>query len=167
MQKTFLGAAIVIAASVNFASAQSLPKTTNKFGDWALSCRQIQGDKPANCVLFQDILWQKSGKRILNVSIARPAPGQPFIAAVTAPLGILLPAGLTLHIDDKELVRFPLQFCNINGCRGQFPVTDDMQNLFAKGDKGRVIFRQPNSQPLPVEFSLKGFAAGFMDLKAK
>ena len=74
-------------------------------------------------MLFQNILWQTSGKHILNVSIARPAKGQPHIAAITAPLGILLPAGLTLHVDKKELVQFPLRFCNINGCRGQFPIT--------------------------------------------
>ena len=160
-------AAAMITASASIATAQAPPKTTNKFGDWALSCRQAPSETPARCVLFQDILWQKSGKRILNVSVARAAPDQPYIAALTAPLGILLPAGLTLHIDHKELVRFPLQFCNINGCRGQFPVTDDMQKLLAAGEKGRVIFRQPNGQPLRVEFSLKGFAAGFTELKTK
>ena len=167
MHKIILIAAAIIAAGANIAAAQSTPKTTEKFGDWALSCRQLKAEAPPRCVLFQDILCQKSGKRILNVSIARPAPGQPYVAAVTAPLGILLPAGLTLHVDEKELVRFPLRFCNINGCRGQFPVTDDMQQLFAAGQKGRVIFRQPNGQPLRVEFSLKGFAAGIADLKAK
>ena len=118
-------------------------------------------------MLFQDILWQTSGKRILNVSIARLAKGQPYVAAITVPLGILLPAGLTLHVDEKDLVRFPLRFCNINRCRGQFPITEDMQKLFTAGKKGRVIVRQPNGQPLRVNFSLKGFAAGFMDLETK
>lgn len=167
MYKIILIAAAVVMAGSGISAAQSLPKTTNKFGDWALSCRQLKTDGPERCVLFQDILWQTSGKRILNVSIARPAEGQPYVAAITAPLGILLPAGLTLHVDEKELVRFPLRFCNINGCRGQFPITEDMQKLFTSGKKGRVIFRQPNGQPLRVEFSLKGFAAGFMDLQTK
>lgn len=167
MQKFIVIVAAIIAAGTSIAAAQSLPKTTNKFGDWALSCRQLKTDAPERCVLFQDILWQTSGKRILNVSIARPTKDQPFVAAITAPLGILLPAGLTLNVDEKELVRFPLRFCNINGCRGQFPVTEDMQKLFAAGKKGRVIFRQPNGQPLRVEFSLMGFAAGFAALKTK
>lgn len=167
MQKIILIAAAIIAAGTSIAAAQSLPKTTKKFGDWALSCQQLKADGPERCVLFQDILWQTSGKRILNVSIARPAKDQPYVAAITAPLGILLPAGLTLHVDEKELVRFPLRFCNINGCRGQFPISEDMQKLFTAGKKGRVIFRQPNGQPLRVEFSLKGFTAGFMVLKTK
>ena len=42
-----------------------------------------------------------------------------------------------------------------------------MQKLFTAGKKGRVIVRQPNGQPLCVKFSLKGFSAGFMDLKTK
>jgi invasion protein IalB len=93
--------------------------------------------------------------------------GQTFVAAVTTPLGILLPAGLTLNIDEKELVRFPLRFCNINGCRGQFPLSAAMQKMFSDGKKGRVLFRQPNGRPLRVEFSLKGFAAGFMVLETR
>ena len=167
MRKIILIVAAFMLAGANVAAAQSSPKTTKKFGDWALSCRQLKADGPERCVLFQDILWQTGGKRILNVSVARTAKDQPFVAAVTAPLGILLPAGLTLHIDEKELVRFPLRFCNINGCRGQFPITAAMQKLFSDGKKGRVLFRQPNGRPLRVEFSLKGFAAGFMVLSER
>lgn len=167
MRKFILVVAALIVAGVNIAAAQSSPKTTKKYGDWALSCRQLNADGPERCVLFQDILWQTGGKRILNVSVARSAKDQSFVAAITTPLGILLPAGLTLHIDEKELVRFPLRFCNINGCRGQFPVTPAMQKIFSDGQKGRVLFRQPNGRPLGVEFSLKGFAAGFMVLNER
>ncbi len=167
MRSIFLSVIAVIVAATSIAAAQSLPKTTKKFGDWALSCRQLKADGPERCVLFQDILWQKGGKRILNVSVARTSNDQPFVAAITTPLGILLPAGLTLQIDEKELVRFPLRFCNINGCRGQFPVTAAMQKTFSDGDKGRVIFRQPNGRPLRVEFSLKGFATGFAVLNSR
>jgi invasion protein IalB len=42
-----------------------------------------------------------------------------------------------------------------------------MQKLFTAGKKERVIVRQPTGQPLRIKFSLKGFAAGFMDLKTK
>jgi invasion protein IalB len=167
VHKFILVVAAVIIAGTNFANAQSSPKTIKKYGDWALSCRQLKADGPERCVLFQDILWQTGGKRILNVSVARTAKDKPFVAAVTTPLGILLPAGLTLNIDEKELVRFPLRFCNINGCRGQFPLSTAMQKMFSEGKKGRVLFRQPNGRPLRVEFSLKGFAAGFMVLETR
>ena len=42
-----------------------------------------------------------------------------------------------------------------------------MQKIFSDGQKGRVLFRQPNGRPLGVEFSLKGFAAGFMVLNER
>ena len=42
-----------------------------------------------------------------------------------------------------------------------------MQKMFADGKKDRVLFRQPNGRPLRVEFSLKGFAAGFMVLETR
>tara|TARA_B100000676_G_scaffold77735_1_gene77420 strand:- start:7960 stop:8100 length:141 start_codon:yes stop_codon:yes gene_type:complete len=46
--------------------------------------------------LFENIVLRQSGKRILDVSIARPATEKTYFAAVTVPLGRLLLAGLTL-----------------------------------------------------------------------
>ena len=46
--------------------------------------------------MFKNIILRQSGKRILDVSIARPAKDKPYFASVTVPLGRLLPAGLTL-----------------------------------------------------------------------
>lgn len=84
---------------------------------------------------------------------------------MTAPPGILLPAGLTQQVDEKELVRFQLRLCNVNGCQGQFPVSSDERRVFSDGKNDRVIFRQPNGGPLRVEFSLNGFKDGFAGLE--
>ena len=159
-------AAALLAAGVGTVAAQTPSEANKKFGNWAYACRTLKEDGPKRCVLFQNILWWKSGKRILNVSVARRSKDKPFVAAITAPLGILLPAGLVLHVDEKELVRLPLRFCNVNGYQGQFPINASMQKLFMDREKGRVVFRQPNGRPLRVEFSLKGFAEGFTKLSA-
>ncbi|MGB0630281.1 MAG: invasion associated locus B family protein [Alphaproteobacteria bacterium] len=165
MRNIILVAAALIAAAAATANAQTASPTDRKFGDWAVACRQLKEDAPQRCVLFQNIILRQSGKRVLNVSIARPAPDKPYVAAVTAPLGILLPAGLTLQVDEKELVRFQLRLCNVNGCQGQFPVSDDIRQVFSDGKNGRVIFRQPNGRPLRVESSLNGFRDGFAELE--
>jgi len=160
-----LMAPVFVFAAVSTANAQTPSPTDKKFGDWAVACRQLKEDAPQRCILFQNIILRQSGKRVLNVSIARPDKDKPYVAAVTAPLGILLPAGLTLHVDEKELVRFQLRLCNVNGCQGQFPVSDDVRRVFSEGKNGRVVFRQPNGRPLRVEFSLNGFRDGFAELE--
>ena len=165
MRKILLLAGAFVAAAVSTAVALIPSPTDKKFGDWAVGCRQLKDDTPQRCVLFQNIILRKSGKRVLNVSIARPAKDQPYVAAVTAPLGILLPAGMTLQVDEKELVRFQLRLCNVNGCQGQFPVSPDVRRVFSDGKNGRVIFLQPNGRPLWVEFSLNGFKDGFAELE--
>lgn len=137
----------------------------SKFGDWVIECRPFQADGPERCLLSQNIILRQSGKRVLNVAVARPADDKPFVAAVTAPLGILLPAGLILEVDDAELVRIPLRLCNVNGCQGSFPISDSVETAFTGGTSGRVIFRQPNGRPLRVEFSLNGFADAYKDLQ--
>ena len=166
MRKFILAAALLLAAN-GTAFAQSQPEQGKKFGDWAVGCRQFQENKTERCVLFQNIVLRQSGKRVLSVQIARPAKDKPYIVGITAPLGILLPAGLTLQVDEKELVKFQLRLCNVNGCQGQFPLTADVQRVFAAGKNGRVVFRQPNGRPLRVQFSLNGFEDGFADLDSK
>ncbi|MEK9647450.1 MAG: invasion associated locus B family protein, partial [Alphaproteobacteria bacterium] len=72
-------------------------------------------------MLVQDIIFRQSGKRVLNVSIVSSGQKNASVVAITAPLGILLPAGLTLVMDDTEAVKLPLRLCNVNGCQGSFP----------------------------------------------
>lgn len=167
MRKLILTAAALLTAGIGAASAQTPADSGKKFGDWAVGCRQFNKDGPERCVLFQNIVLRQSGKRVLNVTVARAAKDKPYVAAITAPLGILLPAGLTLEVDEKELVKFQLRLCNVNGCQGQFPVSADVRKVFEKGKNGRVIFRQPNGRPLRVQFSLNGFADGFRELDTK
>lgn len=160
----------VLAISLPAASpahAQTPSTDSTKFGDWIVQCRAVGQDNSERCLLSQNIILRQSGKRVLNIAVARPAKDKPFVFGITAPLGILLAAGLTLEIDEKELVRVPLRLCNVNGCQGSFPVSDDVRKLLAGGETGRVIFRQPNGRPLRVEFSLKGFEDAFRDLEKK
>lgn len=161
------GMALTAAAG---ASAQTPAPPSEKFGDWALACREI-GKEPAEqqerCVLTQNIVMKQTSKRVLNFSVTRPAADKPFLAAVTAPLGILLQAGLVLTVDDKELVRFPLQICNVNGCHGQFPLSPEVRSALEAGKSGKITIRQPNGRPLAIEFSLNGFTAGMNALVAK
>lgn len=170
IRRTLAGAACLAAAALCLpgpAAAQSDNVPSEKFGDWALSCRAADKDQPERCALVQNIVFKQSSKRVLNIQVTRPAPDKPYIAAVTAPLGILLQAGLVLMVDDKELVRFPLMICNVNGCMGQFPVSDDVRGSMAAGKSGKVIIRQPNGRAVGIEFSLNGYKGGMDALVAK
>lgn len=170
IRRALAGAAVLVAAALAVpgpAAAQSDNAPSEKFGDWALSCRAAEKEQPERCALVQNIVFKQSSKRVLNIQITRPAPDRPYIAAVTAPLGILLQAGLVLMVDDKELVRFPLMICNVNGCMGQFPVSDEVRNSMAGGKSGKVIIRQPNGRAVGIEFSLNGYKGGMDALVAK
>lgn len=138
--------------------------TPQKFGDWTLTCRPTPPGAPRFCALRQDIIWRQTGKRVISIALVRPSPRQPFVVSITAPLGILLPAGLTLIVDNEELVRFPLRICNINGCQGTFPLSVGVRDKFAASAIGEVMFRQPNGRPLRVQFSLKGFKDAYAAL---
>jgi invasion protein IalB len=160
LRTAFLFAALASTAALpHSARAQGNDETSQKIGDWTLKCRGAPA--AGGCVLVQDIIFRQSGKRVLNVSIVGSGQKNANVVAITAPLGILLPAGLTLVMDDTEAVKFPLRLCNVNGCQGSFPFASDVKNLFFNAAKGQVMFRQPNGRPLRVNFSLNGFKEAF------
>lgn len=140
---------------------------STRYEDWALACRQMKPDEPQRCVLVQIRVLRQTGKRVLSVTVARVGEERKLMAAVTVPLGILLPAGIRLNVDDTEIIRIPLQFCRVEGCQGRFPLSDSIRASFEKGRIGKVIVRQPNGAELPIQFSLRGFTRGLAALEAR
>lgn len=164
--------AILLAAAVAAADAPVRAQAAEdngirKFGDWTMSCRPAAAGAPPFCVLREDIIWRQTGKRVVSIALRRPKSQQSYVMSVTAPLGILLPAGLTLIVGEEEVVRFPLRICNVNGCQGSFALSDKVRDRLAGATFGEVVFRQPNGRPLRVEFSLRGFKEAYAALTAQ
>lgn len=164
--RTILAVLVLSVWAAAPAGAQGGGEAKRKIGDWSLACRPA-GNDAESCNLVQDINFRESGKRVLNISVARLPGNQAYVVSITAPLGILLPAGLTLTIGNEELVRFPLRICNVNGCQGTFPFTQELRKRFAAAEDGQVMFRQPNGRPLRVQFSLRGFGQAFDALASR
>ncbi len=85
---------------------------------------------PERCFIVQDIALKESGQRLLQVAVGYPDEGTRPIAIVTVPLGILLPAGVGLAVDDAEGVRFPVQYCIALGCRSQIALDERLEGQF-------------------------------------
>ena len=125
-----LMAASTLAAG-GFAAVVQTPSPANKkFGDGTVACRYLKTDIPKRCVPFPNINLRPTSKRILSVSIARAANHNSHMTIASAPLGILLPAGLTLLVGEKEPVRFPLHLFSVGVGQRQFPVGPNVRRGF-------------------------------------
>lgn len=144
-------------------SAQTPPKTTLKasHGDWQVMCDQGQSSGPG-CFMVQSVDVQQTGKRILVAAILKAKDGKPVLR-FTVPLGVLLPKGLSLAVDGKDMGEVNYVACFPEGCMTQVQLATKVLDAMEKGKKATVTIFGMDSKPAHLPVSLTGFTAAFND----
>ncbi|MCW8962971.1 MAG: invasion associated locus B family protein [Gammaproteobacteria bacterium] len=137
------------------------------FQDWRAKCVNASDkDKQStNCHIFQDLLQKETGKRVLHIAIGHLPGKQPLAVIITLPLGISLPQGTSLRVDEKDSRTVPLQACFANGCQAAFELEAKWEKLLSAGNNAEVIFYNIHNQPISIPVSLKGISAAIKALK--
>jgi invasion protein IalB len=136
---------------------------TLHFEDWAVRCEQLDDVPQKTCILFQRVAMD-GGQTVLSVTVAYPANSENAAIVFRLPLGIFLPAGALLQIDEENRIKLVVQRCDQRGCWAPLKLDDDTVGLFKKGREARVAFKDTAGKTIAVPLSLKGFTAGFDEI---
>jgi invasion protein IalB len=133
-------------------------------GSWQLRCGQPPGARQEKCALVQSVKAEDRPNVALTVIFLRSYDGKTRILRVIAPLGVLLPTGLGLKINDAEVGHAPFLKCGPVGCVAEVVATDDLiAKLKAGGNATFIIFQTPEFG-IGVPISLAGFGDGLTKL---
>ncbi len=146
---------------------QPAPETIQeiqRFENWQLRCEQKDQWEEKTCHIVQSLKADETGRRVLQVLVARFGAEQAPGALISVPIGIRLPPGIVLQIDKKAAQRFPLERCTPKTCQAQVRLDDKLLASFMAGANGRVTFHDASGQAINVSFSLMGFTAAFKEL---
>ncbi|MET4805172.1 invasion associated locus B family protein [Limibacillus sp. MBR-115] len=160
----FLTACLVLTAILSLprtAAAQGADADGAIFKDWRIRCSPAQNaegqDQPVICEAYQVVLREDQQQPVLEVVIAFPPSQENAVGAIIVPLGVLLPAGIAVSIDEKPLGKLPYQRCGAKGCLGQFIFTPEQFKAWRSGTKGQVTITHGNGKELAIPLSLLGF----------
>ena len=162
---TLLAAFGMVAASFAVpspASAQGVVKNT--FGDWQLRCETPAGAKSEQCALVQNVAAEDRPNVTLLVIMLKTADGKSRLLRVVAPLGVLLPAGLGLKIDQTDVGRAGFVRCLTTGCVAEVVMEDNLLNQLKGGKTATFIVFQTPEEGVGIPVSLEGFAPGYDSL---
>ncbi len=109
------------------------------FQDWTLHCATITQGKPEMCEMRQRIVDQKGNRVMLAVVGRVPTLNSPGML-VLLPLGVFLPPGASLKIDDGEQQRVNFERCEKEGCRVEVLLKPDLLARLKAGTKATVGF---------------------------
>lgn len=151
-----------IAASVSAARAQGVVKA--QYGDWQMSCDTPPGASFEQCAIIQNVSAEDQPNVGLSVIVLKTADQQARLLRVLAPLGVLLPNGLGLNIDGKDIGRVAFVRCLPNGCVAEVVLDDDLLKALSDGKNAIfVVFKTPE-EGIGIPVSLNGFGEGFAQL---
>jgi len=143
------------------AQALAQSEVKSKHGDWELRCDTPAGAQNQQCVIMQFVTAQDRENVGLSVVVMKTADKQARILRVLAPLGVLLPRGLGLRIDNTDMGTTGFIRCLPNGCVSEVLMDDTLIQQLRSGKQAMFIIFQTPEEGIGVPISLAGFGEGF------
>jgi len=144
------------------ASAQGVPK--GKYGDWEMRCETPPGASREQCALMQSVAAEDKPNVNLVVIVLKTADGKSKLLRVIAPLGVLLPSGLGLKVDQTDIGRAGFVRCLPSGCVAEVVMDDKLIDQLRSGVTGTFIIFQTPEEGIGIPLALKGFKDGYEKL---
>lgn len=132
---------------------------------WATNCTSAARGQPQECVMEQRAIASETGQALALVTIRVPQDTKKPVSMIQIPLGMFLPAGLSVDVDGAVSQTYPFQTCNANGCFAGFPIPEAMIKAMFNGNKLNVTFQNLNKKPVVLPMSLAGFTDAYNRIK--
>ena len=149
------------AAPADNASAASAPPQPG----WIARCASASRDAPLECAIEQNAILPRTGQLVIAVNIRVPADTHTPSALIQLPLGLNIPYGAKLQVDDGKATDLQIQTCEARGCYAGTAIAPDLLSAMKSGKQLKVSFQNLNKETLAVPLPLADFAAAYEKIK--
>ncbi|MCA0279314.1 MAG: invasion associated locus B family protein [Proteobacteria bacterium] len=157
--------AIAFLAPVSAGAQQQQSGTVKStHGAWSIICDRPAGATNEQCVMMQNVIAEDRPEMGLSVVVLRTADNKAEILRVLAPLGVLLPNGLGLNVDQKDIGRAYFVRCFQDGCYAEVILEKQLLDTLKTGKSATFIVFQTPEEGIGIPVDLTGFAEGFAAL---
>jgi invasion protein IalB len=160
---TALGGAAIALAALPACSGAAIAQGAVRavHGDWQIRCDTPPGAQNEQCALMQSVTAEDRPNVGLTVIVLKTTDQKSRLMRVVAPLGVLLPSGLGLKIDNNDVGRAGFVRCLPNGCIAEVVMDDKLIEQLRTGQTSTFIIFQTPEEGIGFPMSLKGFGEGF------
>ena len=134
-------------------------------GAWQVSCRTPPGAKEEKCALVQSVTAEDRPNVGLTVVFYKAIGENKKLLRVVVPLGVLLPTGLGLKIDNQDVGNAPFLKCGKRGCVAEVVLQDEVIKKLKGGQTAMFIIFDTPEAGIGIPVSLQGFSDAFASLK--
>jgi invasion protein IalB len=131
--------------------------------DWAVNCATVQTE--LTCVASQSFFVKETGQRFMTVSVNPPRGDKKTTLVLQLPLGIYLPAGVSMQFGKAAAKTIPIISCDQNGCTAEYTATDAEVKSMLSGENLLVAVQARDQKPLSVNVPFDGFDTAYSKLR--
>ena len=132
---------------------------------WGSRCVAGARESALDCLVEQKVYVAKTGQLIGAVTIRIPGETKQPVMMIQTPVGLFLPAGVTVDVDSANAEKFELQTCDASGCYVGSPMSKDLLERMQKGQKLNVSFQNLQKKVITLPMALAGFAAAYQKVR--
>ena len=132
---------------------------------WAVRCSSVSRDAPLECAIEQTAVLTKTGQLIVLINIRVPGDTHTPVALVQLPLGLNLPVGAKIQVDDGKTVDLQIQTCENRGCYTSTVIAPDLLAALKSGKQLKVSFQDMGKETIAIPIPLADFAAAYDKIK--
>src|SRR2546427_520780 len=148
-----------LAGMLGPAAAQGTVRSVHT--DWQVRCETPPGAQAEQCALIQSVTAEDRANIGLTVIVLKTADQKSRLMRVVAPMGVLLPSGLGLKIDQADVGRAGFVRCLPNGCVAEVVMDENLIKQLRSGQTATFIIFQTPEEGIGFPMSLKGFGEGY------
>ncbi|WP_298242667.1 invasion associated locus B family protein [uncultured Bradyrhizobium sp.] len=154
-------------------AAQPAPAPTQAQADgaqahqpgWVVRCTSVSRDAPLECAMEQNAVLTKTGQTVVLINIRIAPDTRTPIALLQLPLGLNLPVGAKLQVDEGKTVDLQIQTCENRGCYASTPIAADLLAALRSGKQLKVSFQNMAKETIAIPMPLGDFAAAYDKIK--
>jgi len=132
---------------------------------WIARCSSASRDAPLECAIEQTAVLTKTGQLIVLVNIRIPSDTHAPVMLVQLPLGLNLPVGAKLQVDDGKTADLPIQTCEARGCYASTPIAPELLAAMRSGKQLKVSFQNMGKETISIPLPLADFAPAYDKIK--
>ena len=156
-----LAAAVLVAPACLLGGALAQGTVRSIHADWQIRCDTPPGAQSEQCALIQSVTAEDRPNVGLTVIVLKTADQRARLMRVLAPLGVLLPSGLGLKIDNVDIGSAGFVRCLPNGCVAEVIMDENLIAKLRTGAQAMFIIFQTPEEGIGIPISLTGFGEGF------
>ena len=155
---------VALATAILLTTGPGVGAETRQFDDWLLVCGEAVGG-PDNClVLHEQTMQDEDGTsgRLIRVTITPLVGDQQgnYLLLALLPLGIHLPAGVAIKVDEQPQQHLTLQNCTQQGCQAAAMLEEEAAHQLRRGETALFGFKgDPRGETITIAVSLRGISA--------